>query len=165
MKTILLIAAGIIVATTWSSCKRANASATCIDLETGETITVVEDSSTGKLINAETGKPVNLVVNKSTKDTIYGPTGEVVNNKLSVTEEGKYVYYGKIKDGDYKMKRDDDEYKIKDGDYKEKYEDDEYKVKNGDYKRKVDDDGDVKIKSGDRTIKIDGETGERKVKD
>ncbi|MCE3281938.1 MAG: hypothetical protein K0Q66_675 [Chitinophagaceae bacterium] len=32
------------------------------------------------------------------------------------------------------------------------------------YKKKVEDDGDVKIKDGDVKVKIDKETGERKVK-
>ena len=141
MKTLVLTTMAFIGSIAWISCNRANASDKCVDLSTGETITVVQDSTTGELINVETGKRVNLVVNKRTRDTIYGPTGEVVNNKITRTEEGVYVYNAKIKN---------------DGD--------EYKVKGEDYKRKVDDDGDVKIKSGDRKIKIDGETGERKIK-
>ena len=42
--------------------------------------------------------------------------------------------------------------------------DGEYKIKNGDYKKEVEKDGDITIKNGDTKIKIDGETGERKVK-
>jgi hypothetical protein len=37
-------------------------------------------------------------------------------------------------------------------------------VKRDDYKMKVEKDGDVKIKDGDKKTKIDGETGEKKVK-
>jgi hypothetical protein len=40
----------------------------------------------------------------------------------------------------------------------------DYKVKSGDYKKEVEKDGDVIIKDGNKKIKIDGETGERKVK-
>ena len=149
----------------WSACNRADGSFKALDLESGEEIVVVKDENTGKMINKETGDPVELYVERRSKDTIYGPTGEVVNNKLRINQEGRYVYYGKIKDGDYKYKAEEGEYKVKDGDYKEKYEDGEYKVKRGDYKKKVEADGDVKIKQGDRTLKIDGETGEVEVKD
>jgi hypothetical protein len=146
-----LLGVTVLAALSWASCQPANA---YVDLETGETVTLEKDSTTGKIVNAETGKPVRLYVNKRTKDTIYGPTGAVANNKLRRTEEGKYVYLG-----------DDNERKIKGDGYKEKSEDGDYKIKDGDYKKKVDEDGDVKIKNGDTKIKIDGETGEVKVKD
>jgi hypothetical protein len=42
--------------------------------------------------------------------------------------------------------------------------DTEYKTKSGDYKKEVEKDGDITIKDGDTKIKIDGETGEKKVK-
>lgn len=148
MKRLILIAVGLVTAISWNACKRADA--TCIDLDSGQTITIEKDSVTGKMVNAETHKPVRLYVDKTTRDTIYGVTGEVVNNKITRTEDGKYVYAG--------------EYKNKGENYKEKYEDGDYKIKGEDYKKKVDADGDVKIKTGDTKIKIDGETGERKVK-
>lgn len=166
MKRISLIALALSGILGWTACNRADASFKAIDLTTGEEIRVVEDSASGRFVNAETRKSVELFVNKQTKDTIYGVTGEVVNNKISMSENGSYVYYGKVKDGDYKMKREKDgDYKIKYGDdYKEKYDDGDYKIKRGDYKKKVESDGDIKIKDGDRKIKIDGETGEVKVK-
>ena len=165
MRTIQGWAAAFALMIGWSACNRANGSFKAVDLGSGEDIVVIKDEKTGKMVNKDTGEPVELYVERSSRDTIYGPTGEVVNNKLRISQEGRYVYYGKIKDGDFKYKADDGEYKVKDGDYKEKYEDGEYKVKDGDYKKKVEADGDVKIKNGDRTIKIDGETGEVKVKD
>ncbi len=165
MRTLAFIGLSLAVTGFWTACNSANGTIAAIDLETGEDITVVEDTSTGAMLNAETRKPVKLFVNKKTRDTIYGVTGEVVNNSISMGSEGKYVYYGKVTDGDYKMKREQDgNYKIKDGDYKEKYDDGDYKVKYGDYKKKIDKDGDIKIKDGDKKIKIDGETGEVKVK-
>jgi len=146
----------------YSSCNQADGSIDAIDLESGETITVVKDTATGKMVNKETGQTAHLFVNTKTKDTVYGETGEVVNNQLQLNS-GKYVYYSseelKMKSeqgGDYKIKYGDD--------YKEKHENGEYKIKHGDYKEKVDSDGDVKIKNGDQKIKIDGETGEVKVK-
>jgi hypothetical protein len=154
MKGTVLGVIALVATLGWASCQRANG---YVDLETGETVTLEKDSTTGKMVNVETGKPVRLYVNKRTKDTIYGPTGAVANNKLRRTDEGKYVYLGE--DGD------DDERKIKGDGYKEKWEDGDYKIKDGDYKKKVDEDGDVKIKNGDTKIKIDGETGEVKVKD
>lgn len=162
MKTLLFITMSFAGMATWMSCNDAEGTVRAIDLETGQEITVVKDTATGNMINEETRKPVELFVNRTTKDTIYGITGEVVNNKLQTTEDGKYVY----KDGDYKMKIEkDNDYKMKYGDdYKEKYDDGEYKVKHGDYKKEVERDGDVTIKKGDRKMKIDGETGEVKVK-
>lgn len=166
MKTFVFSALSIIAVAHLSACNRTEDSVRAIDLETGETVTVVKDTSTGKFINAKTGEPVNLFVNTKTKDTIYGPTGDVANNQVRKTEEGKYVYYGKIKDGEFKMERErDGDYKVKYGDdYKEKYNDGEYKVKQGDYKKEIEPDGDVTIKKGDKKVKIDGETGEVKVK-
>jgi len=161
MKTIIVIALGLMALGSWTACNRAQGAMHAVDLETGETITVITDTTTGKMINAKTGEPVKLFVNKRNRDTIYGPTGQVVNNHLRLTSDGKYVLAD-----DFKLKRESDgDYKYKNGNYKEKYENGEYKVKHGDYKREVEKDGDVTIKKGDRKIKIDGETGEVKVKD
>jgi hypothetical protein len=41
---------------------------------------------------------------------------------------------------------------------------DEYKKKKGNYSIKKEGDGDVKIENGNTQVKIDGKTGERKVK-
>ena len=113
---------------------------TFIDLETGKTITLVKDSTTGYMINADTKEPVGIYVNTTTHDTIYGKTGKVINNLVVRTSDGKFIY------------RDDNEVKVKsDGN------------DNGDYKKKVDEDGDVKIKDGDTKIKIDAD-GDKKIK-
>jgi len=160
MKTIITIALGFLALGSWTACNRAQGSVRAIDLETGEAITVVEDSSTGKMVNMKTRKPVKLYVDRRSRDTIYGPTGQVVNHHLRMTDEGHYTVAG-----DFKLKREaDGDYKLKDNGYKEKYENGELKIKHGDYKKEVEPDGDVKIKKGDRKIKIDGETGEVKVK-
>lgn len=164
MRTIMILVCSFVAFCTWTACKQAKGSIDAIDLETGKQITVVKDSSTGRMVNAETRKPVKLFVNRQTNDTIYGKTGEVVNNKLHQSEQGEYVYYNS--DEAYKMKKEQDGgYKIKRGDdYKVKYQNGEYKVKHGNYKKKVEKDGDVTIKRGERKVKIDGETGEVKVK-
>jgi hypothetical protein len=43
-------------------------------------------------------------------------------------------------------------------------EDGETKIKDGEYKKEVEKDGDITIKDGKTKVKIDGETGEKKVK-
>ena len=109
----------------------------------------------------ETGEPVKIYVDTRSKDTIYGYTGEVINGYVMRTEDGEWKYKGE----DFKVKVDGDEYKMKAGDdYKVKRDGGEYKIKNGDYKKEVEKDGDITIKDGNKKIKIDGETGERKVK-
>ena len=107
-----------------------------LDLETGKKVELVKDDATGLMVNAETKKPVYIYVDTKTKDTIYGKTGKVINGSV-VLVDGKYIY-----------------------------EDDALTVESesGDYKRKVEKDGDIKIKDGDTKTKIDGETGEKKVK-
>ena len=125
---------------------------TYVDLETGKTITVVKDSTTGYMVNADTREPVGIYVNTATHDTIYGKTGKVINNFVVKHPDGKFTYQG------------DDEIKITDGDSKIKAEaDGDYKIKDGDYKKKVEEDGDIKIKDGDTKIKIE-EDGDKKVK-
>ena len=107
-----------------------------LDLETGEKVELVKDDATGLMVNAETKKPVYIYVDTKTKDTIYGKTGKVINGSV-VLVDGKYIF-----------------------------QDPSLTVENetGDYKRKVEKDGDIKIKDGDTKTKIDGETGEKKVK-
>jgi hypothetical protein len=127
------------------SCKR---EVTYIDLYTGEQVKLVQDSANGGWVNAETHKPVRLYVNTSTHDTIYGPTGAVVNNQVVHTSGGKYYYV------------DDEEWKAMNAPKPAA----EPAMPSNIEKIKVEKDGDVKIKTKDGKIKIDGETGERKVK-
>lgn len=125
------------------SCRR---DVTYIDLHTGEQVKLAQDSS-GAWVNAETGKPVRLYVNTSTHDTIYGPAGAVVNNNVVRTSDGKYYYTG------------DEQWKAMNAPKPAPVN-----VPSGVEKIKVEKDGDVKIKTKHRKIKIEGETGERKVK-
>ena len=123
-----------------------------VDLDTGKTITVEKDATTGYMVNAETKEPLGIYVNTAKRDTFYGKTGKVINNFVVKHPDGKFTY------------RADGEIKITDGDSKMKVEaDGDYKVKDGDYKKKVEADGDIKIKDGDTKIKID-EDGDKKVK-
>jgi len=109
-----------------------------VDLRTGEPIKIEKDAETGVWVNTETKKPVYMYVDTKKNDTIYGKNGLVINGHVVRSDDNVYWY---------------------DVDYKE-----EYKVKNDDYKMKVEKDGDIKIKDGDTKTKIDGETGEKKVK-
>ena len=122
-----------------ASCSRTESA--YVDPETGQALTLVKDENSGLLVDADTKKPVYIYVDTKKKDTILGATGEVINGHV-VLVDGKYKY------DDYKVKR----------------EDGEYKIKSGDYKKEVEKDGDITIKDGDKKIKIDGETGEKKVK-
>lgn len=138
---------------------------TYVDLNTGDSVSVIADPETGYAVNSETKKPVYLYVNDR-QDTIF-TTGVVVNNKLVKNTDGFWEVDDQkieiekdgdvtIKYGDYKKKVDGDDYKIKEGDYKLKVEGDgDIKLKDGDYKRKVDEDGDIKIKDGDSKTKIE----------
>lgn len=144
---------------------------TYVDLNTGDSITVMPDSVTGYAINAETKKPVYLYVNNN-RDTIF-TTGQKVNNMIIPIADGKYEIDGakvkvddadvKIKYEDYKMAYGDDDYAIKDGDYKEKGEDGDVKIKDGDYKMKSEADGDSKTKDGEYKKKV-SEDGDVKIK-
>ena len=103
------------------------------------------------MVDKETGKPVSMYVDTKNDDTIYGRTGKVINGKIrrNKAEDGKYIYvYTDDEDNDRKVKN----------------EDGESKIKSGDYKKEVEKDGDITIKDGDTKIKIDGKTGEKKVK-
>jgi hypothetical protein len=121
-----------------------------IDVNTGKSITVVKDSSTGYMLNAETKEPLTVYYDSQAKDTLYGQTAEVINHKVMRTPDGKYYY---------EIAKPAVEQKVLTQD-----EIDMELLKNGDYKKKVEKDGDIKIKSGDTKIKIDGETGEKKIK-
>lgn len=137
---------------------------TYVDLNTGDSISVIADPESGYAINSETKKPIYLYVDNN-RDTIF-TTGVIVNDKIYATEDGYYeVDETKvtvddeevtIKYADYKKKVDGEDYKVKDGDYKLKVEGDgDMKLKDGDYKRKVESDGDIKIKDGDSKTKIE----------
>lgn len=146
MKTLTLSFFGLLLACSIISC--ANKNHRYIDLETGNYVDLVKDSTNDRMVNADTREPVVIYVDTQTKDTIYGKTGKVINGNVTKTNDGKYKYVA-TEDGLDKVKTDDDG---------------AYKIKDGDYKKKVEKDGDVKIKDGDTKIKIDGETGEKKVK-
>ena len=109
-----------------------------LDLRTGKTIEVEKDPQTGAWLDADTKEPVYIYVDTEKKDTIYGRTGAVINGHVVRGDDNVYWY-----DVDF---------------------DKEYKVKDGDYKMEVEKDGDVKIKTENKKIKKDGETGEVKVK-
>lgn len=166
MKKIFLGAAIISLAAFLQSCN--DNESRYLNLKTGEPVALKEDEKTGLMVDAETGKPVEMYVDTKTRDTVWGSKGKVVNGRIKRKKagDGNYVYvymddennavkYDKERDGDVEYKK---------GDYKMKNEDGEYKVKRGDYKKEVEKDGDVIIKDGNKKIKIDGKTGERKVK-
>lgn len=149
-----------------------------LNLSTGETVVPVENKE-GEMVDRNTGKPLLLYVDTKKQDTFYGVTGENVNGHLHRVDKGIYVYNDgekeiKIDGDEYKIKTrdskekwdgDGDEYKYKDGDVKVKADADDYKVKREGYTKKVDEDGDIKVETKNKKIKVDGETGERKVKD
>lgn len=116
-----------------------------LNLETGEKVELVKDDETGLMVDADSKKPVYLYVDTRTGDTIYGRTGKVINGHV-VNVDGKWKY-----DNDVEVNRTSSATGA-------------YEIKSGDYKKEVEKDGDIKIKDGDKKIKIDGETGERKVK-
>jgi hypothetical protein len=113
-----------------------------IDLRTGQTIQVEKDSS-GAWVVADTKKPVYIYVDTEKNDTIYGKTGEVINGHVVKGEDNLYWYDSDVRNNDAGTNE----------------------AESGEYKKKVEGDGDIKIKTEDQTIKIDGETGEKKVKD
>lgn len=146
MKTLTLSTLGLLFTCGIISCS--NKDHRYIDLETGNYIDVVKDSTNGRMINADTKDPVVIYVDTQNNDTIYGKTGKVINGQVIKSEGGKYKYVSNENGPD----------EVKTGD------DGEYKIKDGDYKKKVDKNGDIKIKDGDKKIKIDGKTGEKKIK-
>ena len=108
-----------------------------IDLSTGNPVEIVNDEQTGYMVNKETNEPLYIYVDTKKNDTIYAKTGKVINGHVVYKGNNTYVF-----DEDEKLAIE----------------------KEGDYKMEVEKDGDVKIKDGDKKIKIDSETGERKVK-
>ncbi|HYJ38197.1 MAG TPA: hypothetical protein VEV87_06255 [Chitinophagaceae bacterium] len=112
-----------------------NANARYVDLNSGEKI-VVEKDAQGRLVNADDKRPVRFYVDMKTMDTIDGRTGKVVNGELVKVEDAGYEYIS----------------------VREVLAGDE------DFKKKTEKDGDVKIKTDDKKVKIDGKTGEKKVK-
>ena len=104
------------------------------DLNTGKSITLVKDENTGLMVDAETRQPVYIYVNRNTKDTLQGATGEVINGHVVKTENGSYKY------GNLTIKEDfDGDFKIKDDDYKRKRDEDgDAKTKDESGKAKTD---------------------------
>jgi hypothetical protein len=144
MKAIIFLPASLFFISIQLSCHRSGAR--YVDVNTGRTVTLKKDTATGLMVNAETGRPVDIYVDTETKDTIYGKTGKVINGRVVKLDNGTYTF------------RDTEEINLNNP------EGESYKIKEGDYKKKVEKDGDVIIKTGNKKIKIDGETGERKVK-
>ena len=112
-----------------------NAEARYVDLNTGESIKVKKDTR-GRLVNAADEKPVRFYVDTKTSDTLDGRTGKVVNGELVKVDDGNYEYI---------VVR-------------------ETLAADDEFKRKIEADGDIKIKTSKKKIKIDGKTGKRKVK-
>ena len=112
-----------------------NAEARYVDLNTGDRIKVKKDTR-GRLVNAADEKPVRFYVDTKTSDTLDGRTGKVVNGELVKVDDGTYEYL---------VVR-------------------ETLAADDEFKRKIDEDGDIKIKTSKKKIKIDGKTGKRKVK-
>jgi hypothetical protein len=108
-----------------------------VDLRTGKTIELEKDDKTGLMVDVNTKKPVYIYVDTKENDTIYGKTGEVINGHVILNDREEYVY-----EKDFQP----------------------YEAKGDDYKVEVEKDGDIKIKDGDNKLKIDGETGEKKIK-
>jgi hypothetical protein len=118
----------------WTACGKANAR--YIDLSTGKEVQLEKDAASGLMVSTETRKPVYIYVDTEKNDTIYGSTGKVINGQLVKNDDNSYRYSGAYK----------------------------FKSADGDLKVEVEKDGDIKIKDGDSKLKIDGKTGEHKVK-
>ncbi len=136
MKKLMLKLSAVILIAFSSSCS--DSKERYVDLSTGKGIEIVKDEKTGLMVNKETGEPLYIYVDTQKNDTIYAKTGKVINGHVILDGNKKYIF-------------DEDQSAS-------------VKYNDNDYKRKVENDGDVKIKSGDQKIKIDGETGEKKVK-
>jgi hypothetical protein len=108
----------------WTACEHA-AQNHYIDLNSGDKIAVVKDDH-GRLVDAQTKKPVRFYVDTKSKDTVDGRTGRVVNGELVKVDEGDYEYIS----------------------VRESIAEDE------EYKRKIEGEGEIKIKHGNRKIKI-----------
>jgi len=166
MKNVLFGCILIAAAASWQACN-SNA-ARYVNPNTGEALNLVKDEQTGLMVDAETKKPVDLYVDTKTRDTIYGKTGEVINGKLYRSKSGDGVVYSYRADDNHAAKAGGSSVtsgSYPTGEYKIKRENGETKIKIGDhYKKEIEKDGDITIKDGNKKIKIDGKTGERKVK-
>lgn len=151
MKTILLVTGSIALLSLMYACE--NADARYVDLNNGRTVKLVKDSTSGLMVDAETNEPLDIYVDTETRDTIDGRTGAIINGKVRKEDDGRYVYLREEKSPNRTAQVQADNEPTG-----------AYKIKSGDYKKKVEKDGDIKIKDGNVKIKIDGETGERKVK-
>lgn len=144
---------GMVLIAVVSSCKN---NGRYLDLNSNKYVDLKKDSTSGYIVDSRSGEPVDVYVDTKTHDTIYGVTGEIVNGRVHKTREGRWT-----------VKMDGDEFKAKsesENSAKEKIEGEEYKSRNKNYTVKREGDGDVKIENGTTQVKIDGETGERKVK-
>lgn len=148
----LICFCGVIVLTI-ASCQ--NSGSRYLDLSTNKYFPLKKDTISGYMMNSRTGEPVDFYVDTKTHDTIYGVTGEIVNGKLRKTDEGKWLV--KIGGDEYKVRSESE------NSAKMNMEDDAYKAKNGSRTIK-EEDGNTKIENGNTQVKIDGKTGQRKVK-
>lgn len=175
MKTVNFFSCALVMLMGASACNDSK-EGRYINLTSGEEVSVIEDEN-GIMVDEKTKKPVLLYVDTRKGDTIYGPTKKVVNGHIERVNDGVYLYDDggerkikidgeeyKIENGEVKIKREGEEYKYKDDNVTIKSEDGEYKEERDGYTKKVDEDGDVKIETNDTKTKIDGETGEVKVK-
>lgn len=135
MKKLLVPVFGFVLVSGIISC--ADTKDRYVDLRTGKNIELVKDDKSGLMVDKTTKEPVYIYVDTKNNDTIYGKTGTVINGQVVKNNQDEYVY-----EKDFEA----------------------YEAKGDDYKVEVEKDGDIKIKDGDSKIKIDGETGEKKVK-
>lgn len=131
-----------------------NAEGRYVDLNNNETVKLKKDESSGLMVREDNGERVNMYIDTETNDTIDGRTGNVVNGKIRKNNSGNWVMITHERENDHEINMKADMHE----------EGEAYKIKRGDYKKKVEKDGDIKIKDGNMKIKIDGETGEKKIK-
>jgi hypothetical protein len=87
MKAKVILLAAVVIA--GASCKNDNER--YLNLNTGENVELVKDSTTGFMIDADSHQPVDLYVDTRTNDTIYGRTGKVINGHVEKNEKGLYA--------------------------------------------------------------------------
>ncbi len=104
------------------------------DLNTGKTVYIVADPTTGWAVDSISKVPVEFYIDNS-GDTLF-QTGVVVNNAIMKTD-GKWTL------DETKIKRDGDDIKIKNEDGS---------------KVKMEADGDLKTKSADGKVKVEDDT-------
>lgn len=109
--------------------------------------------SQGRYLDLNTGKKVELVKDEKTGLMVNKETNEPVDVYVDTkTNDTIYGRTGKVINGE--VDRNGEVYVWRGA----------YEYKNGDLKVEVEKDGDLKIKDGNNKIKVDGETGEKKVK-